>query len=528
MTTGEPNPGRRDFLKRAAAAGGIAIAGAVVARIAFANRHPHPNPGSLDYLDRQTYVHNMTVHAHFQPSTWHRNGLWRTGGKAQMMAVGNRRYLFQNGRVYDVTDPLKPEIYNEDAFEGGQVQLAYNHSIGKWILVTGAGAGATSATADEPGGKYEYPEKIERGLTQPGLRGVRVYDASDPSNISLLSKWSCDQGDPDREIQTGGGTHRNYYSGGRYAYLDTAPDNSFMNFESPWRAYSNGIQTVDLSDPEKPAFVSNWWVPGQRTDEVDDYRKWRFHGDQTSWTSLHGPMYVPRKVEDGGRFGYSSYGSFGVFIHDVSDPANPKLIGKFDPFPWPGEIPFHTVDVARFERGFVIGSPEPLNPDCNNGLGKTLQPTWIIDISDSQNPRPIAQLPVPTPPVTAPYGTFCNKRGRFGPHNPPHMKAPGKAHPSFTAYSYFNAGIQCFDLSRLDAPRNAAYFIPPQGGSLDEYASFDRDTDNLFIEWDRRLIWALTSTGLYVLSTPYLGEPVLKPVPVTTWTLPGLNDGFDV
>jgi hypothetical protein len=523
------HPRRRDFLKGGVAALGLAATGSLgMAGRAFANRHPHPNRGSIDYLDRNTYIHNMTVHTHFSPPSAHVNGIWTTGGKSQMMARGNRRYLFQHGRVYDLTDPLRPEIYNDDAFEGGQVQLAYNKEIGKWILMTGAGAPITSATRDQPGGKYEYPDKIERSINAPGLRGVRVYDATDPANIRLLSAWSCDQGDPDRTLQTGGGTHRNFYSGGKYAYLDTAPDNSFTNFESTVRYYSHCIQTIDLSDPSSPKFVSNWWVEGQRENEEDAYRRWRFHGDRISWTGLHGAMFVPRKVEDGGRYGYSSYGAFGVLIHDVSDPANPQLVGKFDPVPLgSSDIPFHTVDVARLDRGFVIGNPEPLNPDCNNALGRPIQSSWIIDVNDPANPTGIAQLPMPRPPVTAPYDTFCNKRGRFGTHNPPHMKAPGTAAPNFTCYTYFNAGLQCYDLSRPEVPRITAYFIPPQGGSLDEFASFVRDTDNVFVEWDRRLIWAMTNTGIYLLSTPELGEPVLEPMPVADWTLPGLNVGFD-
>ena len=43
-----------------------------------------------------------------------------------------------------------------------------------------------------------------------------------------------------------------------------------------------------------------------------------------------------------------------------------------------GAIPFHTIDVARLDRGFVIANPEVLNPDCN----EPYQPSWIIDVRD--------------------------------------------------------------------------------------------------------------------------------------------------
>ena len=226
-------------------------------------------------------------------------------------------------------------------------------------------------------------------------------------------------------------------------------------------------------------------------------------------------------MEDGGRYGYSAYGSLGVFIHDLSDVARPRLIGRFNPAHEPGAILFHTVDVSRLDRGFVIANPEVLNPDCN----EPYQPTWVLDVRDPTNPRPLAQLPVPKPPADAPYRDFCDKRGRFGPHNPPHLKAPGKPHPNFTAYSFFNAGLQLYDITDPAQPQSAGYFIPPQPGHLDDDLSYPRDTDAVFVEWDRRLMWVGTGSGLYLVTSPALGKPVLTAMPVAEWSLPGLNGG---
>jgi hypothetical protein len=49
--------------------------------------------------------------------------------------------------------------------------------------------------------------------------------------------------------------------------------------------------------------------------------------------------------------------------------------------------------------------------------------------------------------------------------------------------------------------------------------------DNVFIEWDRNIIWTATDTGLYALSCPNLGKPILDPMPVTEWSLDKLNEG---
>ncbi len=200
-------------------------------------------------------------------------------------------------------------------------------------------------------------QKTKQG---PGLRGIRIWDATDPVNIVLLSEFSTDGGDPKRKIQAGSGTHRNYYDGGDYAYLDTAPDDSFINMESPIRWHGNGIMVVDVSDPSNPKQVAMWWVPGQRTGEEAQYKAWREYGDKVSFTSLHGPMYAPKKVEDGGKLGYSAYGSFGMLIHDLSDIRNPRLVGRFTPdtkYTRGTVIAFHTIDVARLDRGFVRFRP---------------------------------------------------------------------------------------------------------------------------------------------------------------------------
>ncbi len=517
MANRSAKPHRRELLLGGAAAlaGGMLVAGGS-RRVALANNHPHPHKGSLDYLDPNTYIQGCEVHHHFK-------GGPRLGGKSQMMAVGKRRYLFTGGQVWDVSEAASPVLIDDGVFLGIQVQLAFNRKLKKWILMTAAAPPPTSSKPGAPNGKYDDPGLIDNARNHKGLRGVRIYDATDPANVKLLSEWSCDQGDPTREIQTGGGTHRNYYDGGRYAYLDASPDNSFTHMESPVRYYTNCLQIIDLEDPAKPKFVSNWWFPGQRADEKAAYRKWREYGDKSSFTAAHGGFYVPQKVEDGGKYCYCSYGSFGMTVHDVSDPANPKLVSRWQPPYLPGAIPFHTADVSWLDRGIVIGTSETLNPDCN----EPFHDNYVLDMRDIENPKPIAAFGRWATPESAPYDDFCDKRGRFGTHNPPHLKAPGRRHKSFMGYAAFNAGFQFMDFSDPANPKMDGHFIPASGGSMDNPASFNRIGDGLFVEWDRRLIWAFASTGIYLLSHPSLGKPDFEPRAVSEWTLDGLNAGHD-
>src|SRR5262245_51162612 len=78
--------------RRTLAAGATLLAIAVLARSALANQHPHPHKGSLDYLDRNSYARNMRVIGVFQLGE-------ERGHKLQMMAMGARRFILQNGDV---------------------------------------------------------------------------------------------------------------------------------------------------------------------------------------------------------------------------------------------------------------------------------------------------------------------------------------------------------------------------------------------------------------------------------------------
>jgi hypothetical protein len=506
---------RRQFLQQAAAAGtGLTLTG--LSLPAWADHHSHPTPQSLTYLDRNTYIKNMEVVAHILP------GEDRVG-KMQFMSVGSRRYLLQQGDVIDISDLRQPQMYNQGGFEGSQLQVAYNSKLKKWILMTGAQAPITASTPQAPNGKYDDPHLADKWRNFKGLRGVQFYDASDPSKIVKLSEFSTGA--------TGSGTHRNYYDGGKYAYLDTAPDDTFIHQPSYVRPLVNGNMIVDVSDPSNPKEVSMWWVPGSRKGEETEYEKWvwsklvppKVAPDQTPFAGLHGPVYVPTKLEDGGQRGYGAFGCNGLRILDLSDPKHQKQIGQFEPPPQYGGmgIAFHTIWCGMLERGFVFANGETTNSDCN----QIYLPIWVIDIRDETQPVPVAQFPRPIPPSNAPYRDFCFKRGRFGAHNPPHLKAPGKISPSFITYAYFDAGLRCYDVSDPYRPEEVAYFIPPQGGDLSKFGTGDRVVSNVLVEWDRNVIYVAADTGIYVLSCPALGKPLLDPMPVREWSLAKLNQG---
>jgi hypothetical protein len=493
---------RRGFLDLGAAA--ISAASFGVSPFASSAEEQLPD----NQLDRNSYIHNMSVRAHYFTDQV-------IGSKMQLMVRGQQRVLFHSyknqagemkGRSIDITDPLKAQVVGEGIYDGYQVQLAYHHTSAKWILIT-------SVAPVEP----QVDLTRGKNVNAPGLRGIRIYDATDPAKLNLLSEWSCDQGDPKRTLQEGSGTHRNFYTGGRYAYLDTSPDNSYVNYEY---ARANGVQILDLLDPATPKFVSNIWIPGQRAGEEEQYSRMSFYGNHKSATGLHGGFIVPENVEDGGALGYGTWCALGVRIHDISNPQRPVQVGMWDSKDPKGMgFQYHTIDVTRLDRGIAMVSPEMTAPACTDAWYNS----YILDVRDPRHLKEIAKLPIPSAPADARYTSFCKKLGRFGPHNAPHQKAPGRAAENFTCYTYFNGGLQCYDISDPKQPRIVAYFVPPQGGSLDKPGSYARDSDAIYAEWDRKLLWLGTSTGLYLLSTPALGETNFKPAAVKDWSLPALR-----
>jgi hypothetical protein len=478
--------------------------------------------GALDHLDRKQYIHNMEIVAHLSGSTI-------SGGEPlmAMWARGKQRMLPANGGFVDISDAKNPSVASRGKPGGGPFGLGpggavvYNARLKKWIAMATAASPLTSATPEHPTGAYDKVLR-DKSVDYKGLRGIRNWDVTDPVNAKVIGEFSTGP--------TGNGTHHNFYDGGQYAYLDAGWDDQ-LRLENHQRPFSNGIMIVDMSDPANVKEISKWWVPGQRIGEEAEYKKYIFAGDQASWTGNHGALSVPKRVEDGGRYGYGGFGAFGMYVMDLSDLKNPKPAGhvqyEFNPL---GDIPFHTVypvvpDPAHPRlANLIVATHEALEADCRSPY----HTPYVVDVKDPRNPKIIGFFPRPKAPEDAPYSDFCFARGRFGSHNTQCWLAPGQSKSNIVAIAFFNAGIRIFDIADPTQPKEVAWFVPPRTGEIDDYESWWRGTtENVFVEWDRNLIYAACDTGIYVLSCAELGKPKLDPMPVTDWALDRLNEGWD-
>ena len=299
---------------------------------------------------------------------------------------------------------------------------------------------------------------------------ILLWDISDPENPKQVGSWQ------------GGatGAHRNSYPGGKYAYLST----SYPGFKL------HIMVILDVSDPAHPKEVGKWWQPGQKDGEPPSPYPEGFHG--------------PVNVSPDGKmasFGYTP----DVVNLDISDPTNPKLIGKVhmtDPFASVGMQSVHTV-LPLSDRKLLYVSSEAQKERCqDNGMNFA----GMIDNSNPAKPRLISIFPTTVPPPDAPYKDFCDKGGRFGPHNTsqeihnPAIQQPG----NLIDVAWFNAGLRIFDISDARLPKEVGYFIPPERPGLPSQTGAHASD----VDWSEEL--AVDSRGYIYMNDDKWGLFVLR------------------
>jgi hypothetical protein len=100
-------------------------------------------------------------------------------------------------------------------------------------------------------------------------------------------------------------------------------------------------------------------------------------------------------------------------------------------------------------RAIAVTTEERITDGCA-GVAPNAR---LLDIADPADPKVLSMLPVPS-------GDFCERGGRFGPHNV-HEPKPGTMIDGSTVYlTYFNAGLRVFDVSDATRPTEIAAYVP--------------------------------------------------------------------
>ena len=390
--------------------------------------------GFNDLQGRESLV--VTTKSDLANGSWvyvgHHESYWDDKPKLNPLT----RAMEWNGTsILDIADPSKPKLVwhipNASNRNSRGVTVVYDYKF------------------DSSGRDYlmRNSEALTEGETGLDVK-FQIFDIStrstDPSKIALVSEIT---GTPPNSCGPGCGgkfilrAHKGWWSQ-ETGYLYTAAgEPGFRNVV---------IQIFDMKDPKAPKFVGRAWIPGQKDGEPGYEGQYAHH---------------PVVDEENKRLyvGYRGAGQAAAF--DISNPARPALIWEVDMNP-PHRGP-HTVSpivydtVPNFGKdalprtyAFIVdeaGGAADMSP-CPGGVRSA---SYMVDITTEKKPWPVSVWQVPV-------GNFCDKGGRFGPHQSAET-VNGKINrfaDKLAWIAYFNAGIRIVDLADPYAIKEVGYYIP--------------------------------------------------------------------
>ena len=285
----------------------------------------------------------------------------------------------------------------------------------------------------------------------PYSAGLAVYDVSKPADPAQIGFLPIN----------GQGIHRLWWTGDKYAYFSVRE----VGYQGRF------LMTADMSNPASPKIVSRWWYPGQ----------WLAGGEKPTWEE--GPTLRAHHVIVKGDRAYGGYGDAGMLIFAIDD-GNLSLISERN---WMAEVggstQTHTA-LPLLSHYLVVTTDESLKDNCQEAK----KDVRVFDISDERNPRQVAMFPVP-------QGDYCQRGGRFGPHNL-HENRPESFISEDTLFlTYFNAGLRVYDVSDPANIREIASFVPeaPPGQKAIQINDVYVAKDGLIFVTDR------LAGGVYIL-----------------------------
>src|SRR5499427_7907000 len=219
----------------------------------------------------------------------------------QIMLNRNHLYvghMFSNGlTTLDASDPrhLKPVGF----FTGGDFTRTHHLQVAEDLLLLANGANIVAMQSyDNLRGYFENALADSITNKKKFRSGLSIHDISRPGEMREIAFLEI----------PGFGINRLWWTGGRYAYLAT----HFEGFTD------HILAIVDLKNITKPEIISKWWLPGMN----------RAAGEPS--TLAPGKRVALHHMITAGDRGYGAWRDGGLTVHDISDPAKPKMISHID------------------------------------------------------------------------------------------------------------------------------------------------------------------------------------------------------
>jgi hypothetical protein len=338
--------------------------------------------------------------------------------------------------ILEISDPSQPRLVwhipNETNRNSRGVSVVYDYGF------------------DGSGRDYliRNSEALSAGETGTDLK-YQIFDItsrdSNPAGISLVSEItgtppdSCGRGCGGKFILR---AHKGWWSQETGYFYAASGEPGFRNVI---------VQIFDLRNPKDPRLVGRAWIPGLKDGEAGYEGQYSHHPIVDEQNNR---LYV----------GYRNAGGHAASF-DISDRANPKLVWSVDMNP-PHRGP-HTVSPIVYQQvpnfgqsalprtyAFVVdeaGGAGDMAP-CPNGVRPG---SYMLDITTESRPFPVSVFQVPV-------GDFCEKGGRFGPHQSAETVNGqiNRFEDKVAWLAYFNAGVRVVDLSDPYHIRELGYYIP--------------------------------------------------------------------
>ncbi len=252
--------------------------------------------------------------------------------------------------------------------------------------------------------------------------GMAVYDIKDPGNPRRIGFMPVE----------GGGMHRIWYTGGRWAYASALID-GFTDYI---------FITIDMADPARPQEAGRYWLPGMNL-AAGETPGW----DASRRNGLHHAIVH-------GDTAYGAWRDAGLVVMDIKDREEPKLIAHRNWSPPFGGGTHNALPLPG--RDLLIVADEAVLDNCADGV----KHIWVFDIREPSNPVSIATFPTPSD------ADYVAKGAHFGPHNIHENRPDGMVSDRLIFATYQNAGVRVFDISDACRPKEVGAFVPPAPARL--------------------------------------------------------------
>ena len=373
-------------------------------------------------------------------------------------------HMFSKGfSVIDVRDPKNPRAVNYLAAPPGTWNIHLQAHDDLLLVVNAKDMFAAAEFADE---RAYYRGQLgsvvgtaqATAARRDWTAGLAVYDISRPAAPRRIGFMPVD----------GGGIHRIWYVGGRWAYVSALLD-GFTDYI---------FMTVDMADPAKPRAAGRYWIPGMNLAA----------GEAPAWPAasrcgLHHAIV-------NGDTAYAAWRDAGMVVLDIAERENPKFIVHRNWCPPFGGGTHNCLPLP--DRQLLVVLDEAVLDHQEDGL----KLIWIFDNRVPTNPVSISTFPTPA------EVDYAAKGGHFGPHNL-HENRPGSFVSSeliFTTYQ--NAGVRVFDIRDQYRPSEVGAWVPPAPARMmDHRPKRDRviQSADVFVDSGGLIYSTDYNAGLFIL-----------------------------